>query len=354
MLDQRTRLHPTETSATPTPSLPLAVVDETRQLRVDLPAPTAQPKAAGVGRFFVKLTIFGVLQLAIFGGIEAYVASFPNLYNLKRDYLTAHAPELQVVAVGTSHMLNAIDPAQMSLPTINLANYSQDFYADVRLVRHCLDRLPKLKYVVLGASYFAFDYDMSDSPNEWQTFMYPRYFGIPCRKLWSNFDVRTTSVAVTYGNDVIVPRLLQGTLGELRGLMHDDGFVGNPAPADPLTSPNDGAERAKGHNNLMHQEHYAANVADLRELLSELQRRQIQVVIVTPPVQATYLAGTKAENWQRFDAAISLMQREFAVRHLNYLKDERFTPADFSNSDHLNTTGAAKLSRLVSAELERL
>jgi hypothetical protein len=319
-------------------------MDEMRQTECAIDVPRR-----GGACFAFKLAGFAAVQLLLFTMAEFKLSQAPNPYNIKKAELESCA-STRVLLLGSSHVLNGLNPDELGVPAINLAGYSQDLYYDSQLVLKYLDRMPALECVVLGLSYFTLEYDMEASSEAWRSCYYRRYFGIPHRHLGNEFDLRNFSLFMLYGPD-ISRQLLIGQSPDVSAFVQANGWAANPVPDDPRAAVSDGPARVSAHHGLMHAENIARNLAILGELLDVLQQRGIEVVLVTTPVHQSYSAHYDPEREARFRQAISHLQSRHGARYFDFTSDQRFDIGDFFNSDHLNQIGATKLSRIFGREL---
>jgi hypothetical protein len=310
------------------------------------------PPSRGVHRFVVKLLCFAALQFAVLEAVDFRLAQLPNSYNIKVRRLEVSDPPVEVLLLGSSHELYGLNPDELNLSAVNLAGYSQDLYYDAQLVRCYLNRLPALKCVVMGLSYFTLEYDMEESTEAWRSCYYRRYFGIPHRHAWLEFQPGNFSLAFQYGPKLARALLLDEHTPDITGNVQANGWADFSVPEDPAAAVRDGEQRLEAHHTLMHAENGAKNLAILDDLFDELRQRNIQVVLVTMPVYESYSANFDPERQSRWQAAIRHLQSRHRVLHFNFSYDRRFELRDFSNSDHLNRDGAAKLSRLFGQELQ--
>jgi len=311
------------------------------------------PPSRGLRRFVVKLLCFAALQVAVLAAVDFRLARLPNSYSIKVRRLAAAAdPPVEVLLLGSSHELYGLNPDELNLSAVNLAGYSQDLYYDAQLVRCYLDRLPALKCVVMGLSYFTLEYDMEQSTEAWRSCYYRRYFGIPHRHAWLEFQPGNYSLVFQYGPKLARSLLLDEHPPDVTGNVRANGWAEFSVPEDPAAAVRDGEQRVTAHHTLMHAENGARNLAILDELFDELRQRNIQVVLVTTPVYETYSANFDPVRQERWQAAVRHLQSRHGVLHFDFTNDPRFGLRDFSNSDHLNRDGAAKLSRLFGQELQ--
>lgn len=112
-----------------------------------------------------------------------------------------------------------------------------------------------------------------------------------------------------------------------------------------------GKTRAEKHNRLRkHQDVREENVGILRDILEELQRNEIPAVVMIPPFTEYYRRYLAPEYQKELLEALDSFSSPVIYYDLNELGE--FGDADFFDSDHLNDTGAAKLTELICRLLE--
>ncbi len=317
--------------------------------------PAEQPKrflnlkTSDIKRFAIKLTAFAALQLILFTLVEFKLSQATNPYNVKKARL-ADCQDTRVLILGSSHMLNGLNPDELGTPAINLAGYSQDLYYGAQLATRYLDRMPQLECVVVGLSYFTLEYDMERTTEAWRSCYYRRCFGIPHRHWISEFDLRNFSLYLLYGPE-ISKQVLFGEPPDLSAFVHSNGWAANPVPENSDLAVSDGLARVEAHHGLMHEENLAQNLAILDELFDTLQKRGIEVILLTTPAYSSYFSRFDPDRESRFRSAVVLLQTKHGIRYFDFTRDPRFTASDFYNSDHLNQNGAVKLSRIFGDEL---
>ena len=99
-----------------------------------------------------------------------------------------------------------------------------------------------------------------------------------------------------------------------------------------------------------------AAVEALRLLIREAQAAGARVVLVDTPFLPPLLElpGEPRAAIAQYDAEISRIAEANGVVRLNYRESSVYEMTDFRDTDHLNKRGAAKLSRILAADLARL
>jgi hypothetical protein len=299
-------------------------------------------------RFFTRLLIILLPFLVIFLVIEYKASRLPNSYAQKKQFLTQQEQEVNVLVLGSSHAFDDIDPDFFSCKGYNLSNQSQSFFYDTRLCLKYLDRMPHLKCVIITVSYFSLFYELKDIPEGWRDYFYYRYFGIRFPALDLS-DPKIFSYTALYTRDFVSAMMFSKLNNKDEfGDIQSNGWKKVPAPADSLMiSDSTGHEHALFHHSLIRMKNLSPNVRYLRELLTELHKRNIRVCFATTPAYKTYSRYLDPFILRANQTVIGGLCREFNAVYLNYSDDPRFFKDDFSDNDHLNITGAEKFSRIL-------
>ena len=293
------------------------------------------------GRAFALLLplVVGALALEVFlGGVTS------SQLQAKQKLLEPQLAELQVLSLGSSHGVNGIEPHLLGARAFNLALNSQSLYYDAELARKYLDRMPKLRLVILPISYLSLEYQLDDSAEAWRCYYYHRFFGLPHRRWIETLSPRNYSLVLLYGKDESLDLLTGAAPRDVRGEFDDWGGLVATRPS-PESEPF-GAAAARRvlerHARAMSPTSFVENVAILERLIDELHRRGIAVALVTTPVSRAYADGMDRARYQRMQDALARLVREHHVVYANHMLDPSFTDRDFHDADHLSPIGAAR------------
>jgi hypothetical protein len=305
-------------------------------------------------KFCLRLLIVLLPFLAVFCIIEYRASRLPTSYLQKKKQLELREDSIKVLVFGSSHGLDDINPQFFSCKGFNLSNVSQSFFYDTRLCLKYLDRLPHLRGVIFTVSYFSFYYELNEIPEGWRDYFYYRYFGIrhPALDLT---DPKAYSYAALYTRDFI-NAMVFSRLNEKEefGDIRPNGWKCVSAPADSFAvSDSTGRRNALFHTSLIRMDNLEKNLRYLRELIAELRKRDIRVCFVTSPVYKTYSAYLDPSILQMNRTVLRGLCSETGATELDYMDDVRFVKTDFSDNDHLNSTGAEKFSKILDADFVR-
>lgn len=302
--------------------------------------------------YFIKqLFLFALPLVLIFVVIELRMRSIPNGYEVKRQYLEKSIDSIEVLVLGNSHMVQGVDPDLLGRKAFNLASSSQSYFYDKELTFRYIDRLKRLKFVIIPVDYFSFYYSLHDIA-DWLDYGYDKFWGIHFPEL-SVWDSRSYFYTMLYTPANSLNYSLKGKDFNLAGSLRTNGYT--PVDVDSKMVPfiiNDktGRVRAQFHKRMIRPERFDECMSNLNELIKNLVVRSVKVILVESPVFNTY---------SKFcDTSILLNNRklaqELAIKYncvfRSYFSDNRFGLDDFSDNDHLNSKGAKKFASILNED----
>lgn len=290
--------------------------------------------------FLLKISLY-FLPIAILAiGLEFYVESIPNSYTYKRQYMEQHASEIQTLVLGSSYAYDGID-AELLPSAFNLANSSQCFEDDYRLLAKYLSMMDSLQTVILPLSYSSLQMVSSSNRRGYYTIymdLYPRWpiskYSFEC----FNLELMTKKIIKhALREDVVRCDSLGQRIGhtlesrptdwqDTEALVANDCFVGSAA-----------------------QPYIEENTCWLRRIALECQVNGVKLYLVKMPALQDYRDAMPQEQVETMNHAITTITNKFDCVHvLDY--QAWGCNADFWNATHLNIDGARRLTREIFAE----
>ena len=280
---------------------------------------------------FLKKILLYLLPIAILAiGIEIYAEHIPNSYTYKRQYMEQHADEIQTLVLGSSYAYDGID-ASVLPAAFNLANSSQCFEDDYRLLAKYLPQMDSLKTVILPMSYSSLQMVSSSNRRVYYTIymeLYPRWplskYSFECfnlelmlkkiAKYLLNEDiVRCDSLGQRLGHTLATrPKDWQNT----QALVKNDRFVG--ASAMPYVE---------------------ENIQWLQQMAALCECRDVNLYLLAMPMLVEYRIAMPKEQIALMERVMQEMAEKYHNVHvLDYQSWGK--EGDFYNATHLNTAGA--------------
>jgi hypothetical protein len=299
--------------------------------------------------FIKKFLLFIIPLILVFGFLELRMRKIPTSYEAKKAFFEKAVDSIEVLALGNSHMLHGINPTYFSAKGFNLASGFQTFFYDKELTIKYLDRLKKLKIVFISADYISFYYGIKDVA-DWIDYGYYHAWGIRYPEL-GKWDSRNYSTFMLYTPANSFGYFLKGdNLGLSRNIKPDGFNPENPASDSNAISDLSGKMRAQYHTKIINFNRQKESITNLEALITELKKRNIQVVLLAPPVFATYSKFLDSNIVKRTDTIIAGIISKYNCLYKNYSSDKRFDRIDFHDNDHLNYNGAEKFTRILDDE----
>lgn len=301
---------------------------------------------------FIKKSLLLILPFCILTGIMEYgLKSIPNGYNSKRKYLEEQADSIEVLVLGSSQTLYGVDPAYFSKKAFNLANVSQTIYYDTEIAYRYLDRMHKLKYVIIPVSYFSLWQQICDGQDEWRDFMYSHFWNIRYPEIKLT-DSRLYSYTMLYTPRVSLLYAFKLFHVDLRDNLRRNGYSWKDTTGSLLRI-NDilGRERVEFYDRLHFPSRFNEICSTLERFVERCKKRGLKVIFITPPVCDTYYKFTNPEVNRINTETVNKMSTKYNCPYYDYFRDKRFSSRDFFDNDHLNFAGAEKFTRILDHDI---
>ncbi|HTB32152.1 MAG TPA: D-alanyl-lipoteichoic acid biosynthesis protein DltD [Bacteroidia bacterium] len=301
-------------------------------------------------KFFLKSALF-LLVLASLTSVVVFIfekglGTITNSYNLKRQQLESQADSIEVLVLGTSQSLHGINPSYFSLKGYNAGNSAQTIFYDVGITLKYLNKMRKLKYVLIAISDYSMGFELYETDEKWRDYFYAQCWGIKYPEIKST-DMYLYSKILLYTPEV--------SLGYAVKCFHvnltEDYYPNGWARLTTTTEINDHNAYILAHKNFYHSNCYENIKGNLDTLLYELKKRNITPVFFTPPITSCYFKFVPKEHLDTMYSTVSGFCDKYKCRYLDYVSDKRFQNSDFADCNHLNSSGAEKFSKILNADI---
>jgi hypothetical protein len=303
--------------------------------------------------FALKCLTFAALLGATAALAEFKLRSVSDKYSAKRKHFEAGLHEWQVIITGSSPEENGIDTGRLAAPAFNLATIAQPLYYDAQLISKYIDRLDRLRMVIVGVSYLTLEYDLSNS-DDGRAFFYRRAWGIPLQPdASSRLDLRKYSLLAVYSPQSTFDLALRRFHMDASDRIDANGWDHSLNGHEFGTSEALAKDIIAKHHNAMKDSVLPANIALLDRLFTLLRTRNIEVTVIKMPVSQAYFEAEKPARRIAMDTALTTVCRRHSITLHDYSRDGRIGPNDLFNSAHLNIHGAERFSKIIDEEIVR-
>ncbi len=307
-------------------------------------------------KFYIATFAFFIPVVLGFIAMEYATRELPMSYTYISEYLKTESDSIEVIALGSSQVKNAINPDFLEQKILNLAGGNQHHDTDFKLLKQLLPKLPAVKTVILEASYSHFELP-HNGPDFWKNSVYLKYYGA------NNFDRNI------YFKDKLIylsnPKFFSEKLNSYY-IEGEQNFGFNRFGYDTLNyagifkdlnynEEKISALRRFKINKEPNGTIFKNNTQLFFEMLDYLEANQIHVIICEVPMYKTYLPQRVPEILKRRDSIIRLTKKRYKNVDLFLLETDtlHYNAKDYWNQSHLNPSGGKKFSLALNEFLKK-
>lgn len=303
-------------------------------------------------KFLKHVFLFFAPVAVLLVACEWALRCIPNDAHFRETQLQKHKQTITTLILGDSHPYFGINPEYINQQTFNLAAVSETPDLTAEVLKHEINRLPKLKTLVVGLSYFSLYESLNRGSETWRLRHYNIYRSMQVGKFPQNhLEIASFS-------------MLQNIDRLLSYYAHDKSEVTCNAFGAGVTYRDFNSKRLRESAVIAAKRHtFDLQSADvqlqrttqrkaLQNIVSLAAKHNIKVVFVLLPAMDTYRELIPFEQKQEMLQVVQQLQKiNTELQFLDFTADPRFVPHDFYDADHLNAAGAQKMSSILAAWL---
>jgi hypothetical protein len=293
-------------------------------------------------RFINNILFFSAIMILFGATIEYFLRQIPTDYNYKANFYQKNAQSIKIWTLGSSHTYYGIRPTYFSDTSFNGAHVSQSIKFDYYIFDKYINQMDSLKVLIMPISYFTLFSNLETGIEKWRVVNYTSY-NIYLPKIKTSLKLLNESNPLN--------KAIKSILGQENDRYCNDlGFGTKYSFENRKTDLNSSAEAAiKRHTNKnININVLKQNKEYLKKICKICNKKQIQVIILTPPAHKSYYNLLDANQLKITTTTCYDIANQYDnVVYLNWLEDKRFTEDDFYDADHLNDRGAIKLTKFL-------
>lgn len=251
---------------------------------------------------------------------------------LKKRGLEYRANEIEILGIGSSHCTRGFDTDMLD-KAFNLGVVDQDLYTTHWIFDQYLDKLPQLKKVVAFYSIHSQGHELCKTQSFKNTAVSHYVFGVPYHVNWlKQWEKAAKHRFKKFDDSHIDYKSFSGYIPEKKNL--------NVIPMGP---------EARCAHHLRENKRFVKQNHHLYEMAEECQERGIQFFVVIAPARSDFLKELDRQKANENDLFHDLYKwaKEKKIPVLNELKGKGYEWDDFSDTDHLDISGAKKLTQKI-------
>lgn len=266
-------------------------------------------------------------------------------FNLQKNISSFINEDYEVIVTGISYALRGINENKFNYNIINLAMSGQDLFCDYNIVKSLFQIKPKnkIKKVILGISYYSFQYDLSQSSSNYRALIYYKFLNnlhnynhdIGFIESFKNYNIIEDIFEDNYLLKVLHHEKCYGLLNRLL-----DGNLDS-------NSKDLGKQLACKHSKKNYPKTYKENILILKNYIKFLNDNNVEVNLVVFPTTKYYYEYFSQSLVNEFYEAILEIKKKHSFQIYDFFSSKLFSDEDFYDVTHLNKNGANKISRLI-------
>lgn len=270
---------------------------------------------------------------------------------LIKNYTYAiNSNDIEAIITGLSYAEWGINTNLLKYNAVNCALSGQDLYYDYNIVKNILNLTKsKIKAVIIGLSYYSFQYDESMSTMNLR-----------------NIDIYKDILNLTHNYDKKIIKY-ENFIGDFQKISEFDGklfessrcstkntevlmynhWVNNFDLQDISEKIKKAQDTAAADSNKNYPRTVEENIQIMKKYLSILKRNNIRVFMVVFPVSKYYRQYFDVRLKNEFYSIINKLSMQYEFKLLDLFSTDKLNDDDFSDCSHLNLKGANKVTNLL-------
>ena len=259
--------------------------------------------------------------------------------------IKSNISKYKILFVGLSYVRDGIDLSCFDLPAVVCAGSSQDLFYDYEYIKRMLsEENNQFKYVFIGLAPYSFNFDLSLGNNS--NFILGYYLAF---KKTHNFQVNDEDMEKIFNDQHLN---LFETLDKINypfDLDLNDLYKWKKQNNHPMdVSARFGArERAEVWSKKRFPLTIAENTKILKECIHFCRSKNTIPILVLYPKSHVYMRFFSKRMLDEFYYILNQIKEEEKIEVLDYTQWNEITINDFYNVDHLNSSGAKKVSTAI-------
>lgn len=296
---------------------------------------------------FIYKCIFFLSPLVIISSSVEIYNRVNNTFYAKAKYIEKNQKSIEVLVLGSSQTWRAINPEYMNVQCAPLAHGGSAFNIDYLLFKEFIDKLPKLKVVVLETSYHTFD-DYRDE--DWsKNHLLWIFYGI---NNYGKHIPKSDYFLFTANPKAYLKRIWASSKFPEFGQFNKYGYI--TSSLKTIETGHYDSLFLKSRHSYENLNNYKKNEVLLEEIINTCEEKKLDVVFFSPPKYYTYNENNNINKLKRRDSLLNSYQSREFIHYWNYEREYEKDTKVFYNEDHLNFNGAKKITIEIDKKLNQL
>lgn len=247
---------------------------------------------------------------------------------------------VETLITGLSYYDVGLIEEEFNSTTVNIALSGQDLHYDYLVFKHLIENYKSfgnLKNIIIGLSYYSFNYDLSKTDSR------------ICRHRYINYikDEHNDNEDLRLINDIYLTKFsIYDDINKRRDKLLSKICDLNNEYKEYLLY------EGKKQSKMSYPSSIEKNIEHLKNMLDIAKEKGVRPILLISPVTNDYSSlFTNSSLKQEFYLIIEKLNKEYDFIFYDYFNDENFSNDDFYDYAHLNKQGAIKFSKMISSKI---
>lgn len=249
--------------------------------------------------------------------------------------------KFEAIATGISYCNLGLKEDVFKKKCMKLTFGSQDLYYDYHLIKYFLDnykeKMNTIKTIIIGLSYYSFQYDLSLSAMKNKVMLYYNAIGL-CH---NNYAIENLNVEREININIANNIFTKNEKGEYIIKRKKVTIENNSIKAK------DGYNQAIKDCNKNYPETVKENKIIFEKYINLLLTNNIKPVVVVFPAHISYTENFSKRIESEFKEIINEFQNKYNFQYIDYFRSNLFEIDDFFDVSHLNINGSTKFTNIL-------
>ncbi len=311
-------------------------------------------------KFIKKLLLFSVPLFILLFSAEVYLYNMKTSYSEKIDGLIQNKDKIELLVLGNSHEAYGINPNKFDCYSYNLAHVNQSLYFDKRIILKHIDRLPNLKYVLIGVDFHSLYFSDQGIRNIWSYYAHGIDYknDLPVSTKYSRVKGYTLGVILSFLKKKISGKYDKiGVLDlendvNLNAPMQKGWFFYNGVNANQMNTTSY-LNRANEFNTTVKKSIIQNEVQkDLEDFIIILKNKKITPILIATPCYSEFRENISKEFRLKNEIIINNITKKYNIQYWDFF-ELPLKKSYFYNCDHLNYQGATFFTEIINDKLKK-
>lgn len=273
-----------------------------------------------------------------------------NNYNYYKanieNFISKHYMNTELLVTGISYARAGFSQSVCCRKSYNLAWWSQDLFFDYSTIKFIFEnyneKVNEIKYVIIGLSYYSFQYDMSLSAMKNKSILY--------------YDVLKTAHHFNEIERIYKEYSIDKEIANKIFKKKESGQFNLQWRIPTLKDYKDkwevGKKQAETDCNKNYPNTVVENIQIFNDYLSLLNTYKIKPIVVVFPASVYYTSNFSKTIEHEFQDIIKNTKNQYNLQYIDYFRTDLFDDEDFADVSHLNKKGSEKFTKILNDIIE--